>query len=148
MRRGGEGCRRHSALECIASLRSAAWPLFSAMYLWAALNLAGCAGLPETTDEGNGALANTIKWSTASESDNFGFDIYRSQSADGGFERITTQPIVGGGTTDVPRQYRFVDESIEAGQTYFYYVESISLSGERKRFTPLMRAPAKFPTDD
>lgn len=105
---------------------------------------AGCAGgLPASRDR----LTNAITWATASESDNFGFDVYRSESRSGPFERLTVEPIAGGGTTDLPRNYRFEDDDIEAGQEYFYYVESISLSGERKRFTPVMRAPPKYPAD-
>ncbi len=106
--------------------------------------MAGCAVAPEA---GQVELSNTVTWSTASESDNFGFDVHRSERRDGRFERITEQPLEGGGTTDLPRDYRFVDDDIESGQEYFYYVESISLSGERKRFTPVMRAPPKYPSD-
>lgn len=91
------------------------------------------------------SLSNTVTWSTASESDNFGFDVYRAERRDGPYERITARPLEGGGTTDLPRDYRFVDEQVEPGVEYFYYVESISLSGERRRFTPIMRAAPKYP---
>jgi hypothetical protein len=90
-------------------------------------------------------LTNTVTWSTASESDNFGFDVYRAERREGPYERITAQPLEGGGTTDLPRDYRFVDERVEPGVEYFYYVESVSLSGERRRFTPIMRAAPKYP---
>lgn len=106
--------------------------------------MGGCAVAPEAADK---ELTNAIRWSTASESDNFGFDVYRSEDRGGPFERVTDHPLAGGGTTDLPRTYRFVDEDIQAGQAYFYYVESISLSGERKRFTPVMRAPPKYSSD-
>ncbi|MEX0915418.1 MAG: hypothetical protein WD397_16295 [Wenzhouxiangellaceae bacterium] len=110
----------------------------------AALAIAACTSAP-MQESGNHRLTNTVTWSTASESNNFGFDIYRGEQNDGPFERITAQPVLGAGTTDLPRDYRFVDREIEAGKIYFYYVESISLSGERKRFTPVMKAPAKQP---
>ncbi|MEM7051361.1 MAG: hypothetical protein AAF604_16945 [Acidobacteriota bacterium] len=87
--------------------------------------------------------ANRIAWSTASEVDNFGYDIYRSESPDGPFERITEQPLEGAGTTDLPSSYEFIDDTIELGKDYFYYIESISMSGERRRFTGVRRAPAK-----
>lgn len=105
-----------------------------------ALASAGCTVSPENVDR---ELTNVVSWTTASESDIFGFDVYRSDTRGGSFVRITAQPVAGGGTTDVPRDYRFVDDDIDAGQVYFYYVESISLSGERKRFTPVMRAAPK-----
>jgi hypothetical protein len=122
--------------------------------LCAGLALAACAtppgpaAPPDSADSAEPALSNTIRWSTASESDNFGFDVYRAVDPEGPFERITADPLLGGGTTNVVRQYRFVDESVQAGQVYFYYVESISLSGERKRFTPVMRAGPKYPPED
>lgn len=109
-----------------------------------ALSVAGCVAVPESRPA---ELANAVTWSTASESENFGFDVYRAQEQGGDYVRITNQPLAGGGTTDLPRGYRFVDDDIEPGQEYFYYVESISLSGERKRFTPVMRAPPKYPSD-
>jgi hypothetical protein len=88
---------------------------------------------------------NTVRWSTASEVDNFGYDVYRATSADGPFERLTRDPVSGAGTTDLPQRYSFVDDSIDPHQAYYYYVESISLSGERERFTPVIRAKPKLP---
>lgn len=93
--------------------------------------------------EEDGALANTLRWATASEIDNFGFDVYRADSEDGPFERLTDRPIEGAGTADVPTDYAYVDETIVRGRDYFYYVESISMDGQRSRFTPIIRAAAK-----
>lgn len=88
-------------------------------------------------------LANTIRWSTASEVDNFGFDVYRAESEEGPFLRLTASPVAGAQTSDEPHAYQFVDGTIAPGTVYFYYVESISLAGQRERFTPVIRAPAK-----
>lgn len=88
-------------------------------------------------------VSNTIRWSTASEVDNFGFDVYRAESEEGPFSRLTSTPVPGAGTSDEPHAYQYVDVTIEAGKPYFYYVESLSLAGERERFTPVIRAPAK-----
>lgn len=88
-------------------------------------------------------LQNTLRWKTASEVDNFGFDVYRASSPDGPFERLTEQPIPGAGTTDEPQHYVFVDDTIEAGRPYWYFVESISMMGVRERFTPVFGAKAK-----
>ncbi|MCA1779401.1 MAG: hypothetical protein LC637_08480 [Xanthomonadaceae bacterium] len=115
----------------------------------AALALAGCLSAP-TSHKADLASAdreptNTVTWSTASESDNFGFDVYRAETPEGPFVRITPQPMLGAGTSDLKHDYRFTDREVTASKTYFYYVESISLSGERKRFTPVMQAPPKQP---
>jgi len=89
---------------------------------------------------------NTLKWTTASEVDNFGFDIYRGMTEDGPFERITAEPIPGAGTTDEPQKYVFVDSEIDPTRDYFYFIESISLGGVREKFSPIIRSPAKQPT--
>lgn len=88
-------------------------------------------------------LQNTIRWKTASEVENFGFDVYRGPSEEGPFEKITTSPVPGAGTVDEPRSYQYSDEKIEAGVTYWYYVESISTQGVREKFTPTFKAPVK-----
>jgi len=96
----------------------------------------------ETPEE---PLVNTLKWTTASEVDNFGFDIYRSISEDGPFEKITAEPLPGAGTVDEPQKYVFVDDTIDPTVDYYYYIESISLGGVREKFSPIIRAPAKQP---
>lgn len=95
----------------------------------------------------NEPLANTLKWTTASEVDNFGFDIFRGLSEDGPFDKITTDPLPGAGTTDEPQNYVFVDDSIDPSRDYFYFIESISLGGVREKFSPVIRSPAKKPVD-
>ena len=88
-------------------------------------------------------LVNTIRWTTASEVENFGFDVYRSTSEDGPFERITPEPIPGAGTTDEPQPYVFVDDTIDPTTGYYYYLESISMQGVRERFSPINYSPPK-----
>lgn len=98
-------------------------------------------GEPET-------FSNTIRWSTASEVENFGFDVYRGTSADGPFERLNPDAILGAGTVDTPQKYAYEDDTIDACTEYFYYVESIALTGDRERFTPVGKASAKLEADD
>lgn len=91
--------------------------------------------------------SKTIKWATASEVDNFGYDVYRSEKEDGPFDRLTEDPIEGAGTTDEPSYYKFVDDTIDPRKDYYYYVESISIHGERERFTPVQRVKATLNPD-
>ncbi|MEO8274988.1 MAG: hypothetical protein ABI639_02145 [Thermoanaerobaculia bacterium] len=88
---------------------------------------------------------NTIRWSTASEVDSFGFDVFRGEAEAGPFVRLNAKPIAGAGTSDESHSYAFVDDTIDPAKEYFYYVESISLSGDREKFTPVNRARAKVP---
>ena len=92
-------------------------------------------------------LVNTIRWTTASEVENFGFDVYRATSEDGPFERITAEPIPGAGTSDEPQSYKYVDDTIDPSQGYYYYLESISMQGVRERFSPINFSPPKLKSE-
>lgn len=100
------------------------------------------------TDHGDSEDATydkTLRWATASEIDNFGYDIYRGNSADGPFERITEEPIAGAGTTDEPSRYVYVDKDLDTTRDYYYYIESISMHGVREVFTPVQKVAATHP---
>lgn len=99
----------------------------------------------EPAAEEPSGIVNTLRWRTASEVDNFGFDVYRGDSEEGPFERLTTEPIPGAGTTDEPQGYTFDDATIAPGTVYWYYVESISMSGVREQFTPVFASKPKWP---
>jgi hypothetical protein len=88
-------------------------------------------------------ISNRIKWVTASELNNFGFDVFRGDSEGGSFIRINENTIPGAGSSDTPSQYEFVDDTIVAETVYWYYVESISMSGVREKFTPTFQSKAK-----
>ena len=100
----------------------------------------------EAAEEPSG-ISNTLRWRTASEVDNFGFDVYRGDDEEGPFDRLTAEPIPGAGTTDEPQTYSFDDPTIAPGTVYWYYVESISMSGVREQFTPVFASKPKWPDD-
>lgn len=87
--------------------------------------------------------ANTPKWTVASEIENFGYDVYRGDSEDGPFLKLTEDPLLGAGTTDETQRYEFRDDTIDPCRQYWYYVESISTSGDREKFTPVFPAKPK-----
>ena len=89
-------------------------------------------------------VTNHAHWTTASEEENFGYDVFRSSVGEKGpFEKLTRQPILGNGTTDETHEYKYADDAIDPCKDYWYYVESIRSNGEREKFTPIFRAPAK-----
>ena len=102
----------------------------------------------KSADDAPEAHQNTVKWATASEVDNFGYDVYRSLNEEGPFERINAEVVEGAGTSDEPTHYRYVDEAIDPRKTYYYYVESISMSGVRERFTPIAKVPPKITEEE
>jgi len=90
-------------------------------------------------------LRNRVKWATASEVDVFGYDIYRSDSPDGPFERVTPEPIPAAGTTDEPQKYVWIDPTNDPTKDYYYYVENISMSNQREKLTGVGHVPPKQP---
>lgn len=111
-----------------------------------ALLAAACTVAPPPALQAPGGEAtarHALRWTTASEVDTFGFDVYRAELPEGPFEKVTERPILGAGTSDQHHQYRFVDEGVDPDATYYYYVESIGLDGSRERLTPILRAGPK-----
>lgn len=89
-------------------------------------------------------VVNNVHWTTASEEENFGYDVFRSSVGEKGpFDKLTKQPMLGNGTTDETHEYKYADDAIDPCKDYWYYVESIGTNGEREKFTPVFRAPAK-----
>ena len=101
----------------------------------------------EESAEAAEVYRNFLRWSTAMEEENFGYEVFRGESEDGPFERISEKTILGAGTTDQPSHYEFVDEGVDPYKTYWYYVESISMAGERERFSPIVKKAPKLPRE-
>jgi len=89
-------------------------------------------------------LFNNIKWKTASEQENFGYDVFRSDTEDGEFIKVNDEMLEGAGTTVDESSYEFHDDAIDPCKQYFYFVESISMSGEREAFTPIFQSKLKL----
>ncbi len=68
-----------------------------------------------------------LRWTTATELNNYGFDIERALTIDGDFVAIGFQ--AGQGTSMSPKDYRFTDESAPAGVLY-YRLKQIDRDGE------------------
>lgn len=73
----------------------------------------------------------TIRWHTTHEIDNAGFNVLRSSSRVGGYTRLNRDLIEGQGTSAIPQDYYYIDNGVTAGNTYFYRVEALDLSGEK-----------------
>lgn len=74
-------------------------------------------------------------WTTQSETNNSGWNVYRGESADasinGSAIQINSELITGAGTTTLPTDYVFEDEyETIAGNEYWYFLESMDYSGE------------------
>ena len=67
-----------------------------------------------------------LKWETASEIDNAGFNIWRSETEAGEYVKITDNLIPAQGSD---YQYSFTDDAVVKGNTYYYKLEDIDLYG-------------------
>jgi hypothetical protein len=75
----------------------------------------------------------TIKWSTATETNNLGFNIYRSETKDGKYIKLNTRLIEGAGTDATPHDYSFTDDDVVLGKIYYYYIEDIDFTGNSNK---------------
>jgi len=74
----------------------------------------------------------TLKWETGSEVDNIGFYVYRSETKNGPFEKIS-ELIEGAGNSAIGRTYGYIDKNIKPNKTYFYYLEDVDIHGIRNK---------------
>lgn len=93
-------------------------------------------------------LFNKIKWTTASELNNFGYDIYRADTKEGEYSVINEDMIEGAGTTVDSTKYEFHDDSIDPCKRYFYYIESIAEDGTKEAFSPKFQSKLKIQPKD
>jgi hypothetical protein len=89
-------------------------------------------------------LFNTLTWKTDDVS-NFGYDIYRAESEAGPFVKVNAAPVPGTLKPGKVQTFQYEDHSIDPRKDYWYYVECITLTGERLKFTPTFKAAAKAP---
>ena len=73
-----------------------------------------------------------VEWTTASELANADFYVLRSRERSSGFERVSPSLIVGAGTTAEQNTYTWQDTTAEANVPYYYQLEEVSLSGNRR----------------
>ena len=81
-----------------------------------------------------------LEWATDMEIDNVGFNIWRSETEDGSYIKITDSliPAQGGGY-----QYMFTDDTVVKGKTYYYKLEDIDLSGVSTFHGPVLAGSHK-----
>jgi hypothetical protein len=72
-----------------------------------------------------------VTWKTVSETNNYGFDLYRKRGDTGEWKKITF--VEGHGTTLLPHFYLHVDRGVAFGK-YSYQVKQIDLDGKSTAF--------------
>jgi hypothetical protein len=72
-----------------------------------------------------------IAWKTVSETNNYGFEIYRKRSETGEWTKIGF--VQGHGTTLVPQSYSYADAGLSFGK-YYYRIKQVDLDGKSETF--------------
>ncbi len=82
-----------------------------------------------------------LQWTTQTETDNMGFNIYRGENenayAYGNTDKINKKLIPGQGTSSQPHNYEYKDESgVIVGKTYWYWLESVNFDRTTNLYEP------------
>ncbi len=81
-----------------------------------------------------------LSWTTKSETENYGFDVERSQNGSG-YQKITF--IKGGGTTTSAQSYSYIDQNLAVG-IYHYRLKQVDFDG-RFTFSPAIKTEITSP---
>lgn len=73
--------------------------------------------------------AISLEWATASETDNFGFNLYRATALDGEQTQLNEGliPSLVAPGSPYGAEYQFIDASAEPGVLYYYWLEDVDL---------------------
>lgn len=83
-----------------------------------------------------------LEWETGAEIDHLGFNVLRSHQMHSGYTQINPQLIQNFlNSTTFRGKYRFDDENLTNGQTYYYMIEDISIDGKVVRHGPVSSTP-------
>lgn len=78
-----------------------------------------------------------LNWSTQASTENLGFDILRSSSEMGEYALLNENVIPVSTNSNEIHNYSFVDQDVEPGETYYYKIADVSLSGETTMYGPI-----------
>jgi len=79
-----------------------------------------------------------VEWTTATEINTAGFNLYRAARAEGPFEKINAQLIAASPDAITGGKYRYEDTTVLAGQTYYYELEDVEFGGKSERHGPII----------
>jgi hypothetical protein len=85
-----------------------------------------------------------LEWVTASEIDNAGFNLYRSEEEDGVYVKINRALIPSEGSPTEGMLYQFADEDVKNLKTYYYKLEDIDIYGKSALHGPVSAMPKKI----
>jgi hypothetical protein len=82
-----------------------------------------------------------IKWTTGDETDNLGFNIYRSGAKNGAYSKINDTLIASKAGAGLGASYELVDDGVHNRTTYFYKLEDVDIYGVKTMHGPVRSTP-------
>jgi hypothetical protein len=86
----------------------------------------------------------TVAWKARRDSQAFGYLVYRAERREGPFQRLNAQIVRVPADGAEQHAYFLVDRQVRGAQTYYYYVDMLTLEGRKQRFSGVLSrvAPA------
>jgi hypothetical protein len=92
-----------------------------------------------------------LTWTTQSEINNQGFEVYRANREDGAYALIASYEnnavLQGAGNSNSERNYRYEDQLISAGESYWYQIADVDYSGVRTFHGPVAAVSPEVTAD-
>ncbi len=78
-----------------------------------------------------------LNWSTASESNLLGYNIYRNENMDSQTAQRINSNLITAYNFSTGSDYTYIDDEIDVERTYYYWLESLELSNENSLYGPV-----------
>jgi len=111
---------------------------------------AGCVVLTACQGGGPESAVVLVEWTTETEVETAGFNLYRSESPAGPYVKVNPALIPGASDPLLGGRYVYTDTNVIAGRTYYYKLEDVELDGATTLHGPIevvaeARSPSPFP---
>ena len=101
---------------------------------------------PPTT--GSARRQAVLRWVARDETDVYGYLVYRSPRREGPYTRVNERAVSVVGDGAAEHAYEFVDRDVEAGTTYYYYLDLVTRAGAKRRFSGVVEKRIPLGTTD
>jgi hypothetical protein len=78
-----------------------------------------------------------VEWTTASELSTVGFNLYRSDSQEGVYQKVNDELIPASPDPLIGGSYTYLDTQVKPGVTYYYQLEEVEAQGNGARYGPI-----------
>jgi hypothetical protein len=85
------------------------------------------------------AAQAVLSWEARHEQEVYGYLVYRAKQREGPYRRVNAEIVhAQQGAEDESHSYRWVDRDVQAGGTYYYYLDIVGVDGRKRRFSGVM----------